>query len=281
MSTKRNFVIFFIIWTLFIGSGIHTVSGDRMRSGNGVLATGQVFTRTIDGSPNGRIEVSIDATEGPLWIFVLQSDRYVNVSSIQSFDCVVHELDSHLEDSFSVDTPGEWILVLQNTNPFDVHFEYTLTSIEASTVAVTTFTISITTIYLLLTLVGYIYYAHRGVLPELANAMSNSKRPAIIGAIFILFSLLLPGMPYAMLLPLLFIGPTALFPFALMSYYQGRSTKHRMVVMGVLSILPSLVLVSLSGLSMLINPTYPLIEIPLPLVFILGLVVSKYIPAPT
>ena len=81
--------------------------------------------------------------------------------------------------------------------------------------------------------------------------------------------------------PLLFFGPAFLYPYALMSYYQGRITKRRSIKIGFIGILPILALAVLAFSGPLIfHATGLFILIPLPLVFILGLLVTKLIPAP-
>ncbi|MHA1577811.1 MAG: hypothetical protein ACTSU3_10660, partial [Candidatus Thorarchaeota archaeon] len=169
-------------------------------------------------------------------------------------------------------------------------------------------------LFLFLIGLGYVITVQKGGIPEARTTETNLLLPAVVGLVFIGLSLLLPFWlhltltyvptspdnvltslfwelritaegfsfqlasstnPYAWIFPLIFMGPPFLYPFALMYYYQGRITKRRLVKIGFIGILPILVMAVLA----FIAPEF--LVIPLPLAFILGLVVTKYIPVPT
>ena len=228
----------------------------------------------------GRIEGTVNTNEGPLEIYVIHSDDYVNLSSINIIDCIVYEYDLFLEFRFDVTREGEWVLVLRNPNAFNVTFGFTWSSYDPdegpiiSSVSPVVFSL-----FLFLIGLGYVITVQRGVYPEVRTTETNSFLPAIVGLVFIGLSLLLPSYfhltlvnassssdnvlvsllwkltitvdgfsfqlvnftnPYAGVLPLLFMGSAFFYPFALMSYYQGRITKRHSVKIGFIGILPIL-----------------------------------------
>lgn len=65
---------------------VNPTSAVRTNTGSSTLSTGEYIENTLIGYSNGRIEGSVNATEGPLEIYVIHSDDYVNVSSINIID---------------------------------------------------------------------------------------------------------------------------------------------------------------------------------------------------
>ena len=300
---------------------VNPTSAVRTNTGSSTLSTGEYIENTLIGYSNGRIEGSVNATEGPLEIYVIHSDDYVNVSSINIIDCIVYEYDLLLEFRFDVTREGEWVLILRNPNAFNVTFGLTWSSYDADESPIlSNISTTIFSLFFVVIVVGYIITVKRSVHSDVGTGETNPFLPAIVGFVFIGLSLLLPSLlhlnstnasgssenvlgsllweltitvdgfsfqlvnsinPYAWMFPLLFFGPAFLYPYALMSYYQGRITKRRSIKIGFIGILPILALAVLAFSGPLIfHATGLFILIPLPLVFILGLLVTKLIPAP-
>ena len=315
-----RFVPLFMLGMFVFLLCINPTSATRSRSGSGTLSTGEDYETTLIGEAGGRIEGMVNATEGPLEIYVINSENYVNLSSINIPGCIVYEINSYLEFSFDVTTGGEWTLILRNTNAFNVTFGFILTSYDPDPNPTMSFISAIVfPSFLFLIGLGYVITVQKGVFPEARTTKTDPLLPAVVGLVFIGLSLLLPYViqltssidssyadnmmvsllwevritaegfsfqlvnstnPYAWIGPMLFMGPPFLYPFALMYYYQGRITKQRMIKIGFVGILPILVTTVMSSIGFLFSPTAPLLAIPLPIVFILGLVIAKYIPAP-
>ncbi|MHA1907579.1 MAG: hypothetical protein ACW98Y_09825 [Candidatus Thorarchaeota archaeon] len=310
-----RFLLLFIVGVFILGLYINTASASRTRSGSGVLGTDATRESTIIGYLNGQIEGSVTATEGSLEVYVIHNDDYVDASSINSLECIVYEQGTTVTFNFAVLTEGDWVLILQNTNPYEVHYQFSWTSTEPEEILIDVVSPVAIPTFLFLIALGYVITIQRGAIPDFKDYSKNSQLSATIGFVFILLSLILPNVmqlnrsgnqgnmlvallwtltsddfrlhfassqnPFVWIMPLVLIGPTLLFPFSVMSYYQGRITKRQMVKRGIISIIPLLVITGLGLLTLLISPSYPLIILPLPLVFILGLIVSKYVPAPT
>jgi hypothetical protein len=277
------------------------------------LGTDRTRESTITGYLNGQIEGTVTGTEGPLEIYVIHSDDYVDASSISSFDCIVYEYTASSEFSFSVLKEGDWVLVLRNPNSYDVHYSFSWTSTEPEEIIVNVVAPVAIPSFLFVIALGYIITVQRGVIPDFEDGGRNSQLSSTIGFVFILASLLLPIIvqlnilrfevdmlvsllwtlyprelnlhftspqnPFNWIMPLTLFGPTLLYPFAIMQYYQGRKTRKQTIIIGFASLIPVIVPTLLGALALLLSPSYPLVVIPLPLVYILGLIITKYIPA--
>ncbi|MFW9849661.1 MAG: hypothetical protein ACFFF4_10990 [Candidatus Thorarchaeota archaeon] len=300
-----RFISFILVGAFLLSLCISPIAASRTRGGSGVLSTNESRESTINGYLNGEIEGTVTATEGPLEIYVIHDDDYEDVASISSFDCIVYEQTAYSVFSFSVLKEGDWVLILRNSNSYEVHYEFTWTSYGTGERIASTTSPMVLPLFLFLIALGYVISAQRGIIPEVKLSDTNPRYHTIIGLVFILLTLLIPvsiqiglgsrqsilwmsllwdllyqSNPYAWIYPILFAGTTILYPFAMMSYYQGRMTKRRMIVIGMVSILPILSMGVLGLLTLLLSPSFPLRIIPLPVVFILGLLVTKYIPAP-
>jgi len=299
---------------------LNPISAARTRSGSGTLSADGTRESSLPGYPNGRIEGLINATEGPLEIYVVHSDDYEDLSSLNTLECIVYEYEVFLEFGFDVSIDGDWILILRNPNAYDVHYELTWTSYEPGELSFFTFGVMVFPLFLFLIGLGYVITIQRGVFPETKTSQTSSLLPAIIGFASIAFALLLPfhyqltsagaysspdntlfsflwkivitadgssfqiadlSNPYAMISPLLLAGPIFLYPYALMYYYQGRMEKSRMMKFGFISVLPIIAMSAMGLIGWLLSPSNRLyLAIPLPLVLIIGLIVVKLVPAP-
>lgn len=299
---------------------ISPVSATRTRSGRGTLSAGDTRESTLNGHSRGLIEGIVNATEGHLEIYVLHSDDYVDLPSLNTLDCIVYEEEMFHEFSFDVTFEGDWVLILRNPNVYNVNYEFSWTSYEPGEISIVQFGPMIFPLFLFLIGLGYVITVQRGVIPDKESTVQDSLLPATIGLGFIGLSLILPvqlqitptstsgspdnvlfallwkltifgdglafqwanlASPYSWISPLLFIGPTFLFPFALIYYYQNRISKRRMVELGFVSVLPILSMTVIGLMGSLFSPLTRLyLVVPLPLVLILGLVAVKFKPIP-
>ncbi len=261
-------VLFVIVSSPFVLSGT-AIHGSR---GSGTLSPGGTRVDDFSGEVGGIIEGEVILSDGEVFLYILHEDDYdPEDGTINELACIVHERASYHSFSFEVEKAGDWYMILENPCTFDITYNYTIQSIAASEIPIIMISSSFLPGLIVILSILFVGMVRRGPI-EKGNKKLESTT-LISGLTLLILVFILPfhieheyysesnvtteivsvfwtlliqdgGIeivlnartnPFWWISILFIMGPLLMLPFTMVSYYQGRLSFRRTIIIGILT----------------------------------------------